>query len=107
MFGKLGLRYLMVTVERTGRLVEVIMKECLVAYLDNLKQNPRAYHELTTYAHIMSVFSAFNSGCTSSSPIPPSRAQSSAYCFSARQTNGLLLEKSKSMSSKSRFAVSM
>ncbi|EME48738.1 hypothetical protein DOTSEDRAFT_67688 [Dothistroma septosporum NZE10] len=37
MFGKLGLRHLMVTEEGTGRLVGVIIKKRLVAYLDRLK----------------------------------------------------------------------
>ncbi|KAI5275816.1 hypothetical protein E4T47_01241 [Aureobasidium subglaciale] len=37
MFGKLGLRHLMVTEEGTGRLVGVIIKKRLVAYLDGLK----------------------------------------------------------------------
>lgn len=37
MFGKLGLRYLMVTEEGTGRMVGVIIKKRLVAYLDDLK----------------------------------------------------------------------
>jgi len=37
MFGKLGLRHLMVVEEGTGRLVGVIIKKRLVAYLDNLK----------------------------------------------------------------------
>ncbi|KAF2460892.1 chloride channel [Lineolata rhizophorae] len=36
MFGKLGLRYLMVTEEGTGKLVGVIIKKRLVAYLDSL-----------------------------------------------------------------------
>jgi chloride channel 3/4/5 len=38
MFGKLGLRHLMVTEEGTGRLVGVIIKKRLVAYLDGLKE---------------------------------------------------------------------
>lgn len=37
MFGKLGLRYLMVTEEGTSRLVGVIIKKRLVAFLDKLK----------------------------------------------------------------------
>jgi chloride channel 3/4/5 len=37
MFGKLGLRHLMVTEEGTSRLVGVIIKKRLVAYLDHLK----------------------------------------------------------------------
>ncbi|KXT17750.1 hypothetical protein AC579_3626 [Pseudocercospora musae] len=37
MFGKLGLRYLMITEEGSGRLVGVIIKKRIVAYLDNLK----------------------------------------------------------------------
>lgn len=37
MFGKLGLRYLMVTEEGSGRLVGVIIKKRLVGYLDGLK----------------------------------------------------------------------
>lgn len=37
MFGKLGLRHLMVTEEGTGKLVGVIIKKRLVAYLDGLK----------------------------------------------------------------------
>lgn len=37
MFGKLGLRYLMVTEEGSGRLVGVIIKKRLVGYLDNVK----------------------------------------------------------------------
>lgn len=37
MFGKLGLRHLMVTEEGTGKLVGVIIKKRLVAYLDDLK----------------------------------------------------------------------
>lgn len=37
MFGKLGLRHLMVIEEGTGKLVGVIIKKRLVAYLDNLK----------------------------------------------------------------------
>ncbi|KAK6395209.1 hypothetical protein LTR65_000678 [Meristemomyces frigidus] len=37
MFGKLGLRHLMVTEEGTNKLVGVIIKKRLVAYLDNLK----------------------------------------------------------------------
>ncbi|KAK1809533.1 hypothetical protein LTR12_016095 [Friedmanniomyces endolithicus] len=36
LFGKLGLRHLMLTEEGTGRLVGVIIKKRLVAYLDNL-----------------------------------------------------------------------
>lgn len=39
MFGRLGLRHLMVLEEGTGRLVGVIIKKRLVAYLDNLKQD--------------------------------------------------------------------
>jgi chloride channel 3/4/5 len=39
MFGKLGLRHLMVTEEGTGRLVGVIIKKRLVAYLDSLKHD--------------------------------------------------------------------
>lgn len=39
MFGKLGLRHLMVTEEGTGRLVGVIIKKRLVAYLDDLKHS--------------------------------------------------------------------
>ncbi|KAL1306923.1 hypothetical protein AAFC00_005566 [Neodothiora populina] len=38
MFGKLGLRHLMVLEEGTGRLVGVIIKKRLVAYLDGLKE---------------------------------------------------------------------
>lgn len=38
MFGKLGLRHLMVTEEGTSRLVGVIIKKRLVAYLDHLKE---------------------------------------------------------------------
>ena len=37
MFGKLGLRHLMVTEEGTGKLIGVIIKKRLVAYLDALK----------------------------------------------------------------------
>lgn len=37
MFGKLGLRHLMVTEEGTGKLVGVIIKKRIVAYLDDLK----------------------------------------------------------------------
>lgn len=37
MFGKLGLRHLMVTEEGTGRMIGVIIKKRLVAYLDGLK----------------------------------------------------------------------
>lgn len=37
MFGKLGLRHLMVCEEGTGRLLGVIIKKRLVAYLDDLK----------------------------------------------------------------------
>lgn len=37
MFGKLGLRHLMITEEGTNKLVGVIIKKRLVAYLDNLK----------------------------------------------------------------------
>jgi len=39
MFGKLGLRHLMVTEEGTGRLIGVIIKKRLVAYLDGLKHD--------------------------------------------------------------------
>ena len=41
MFGKLGLRHLMVLEEGTGKLVGVIIKKRLVAYLDALKQKPQ------------------------------------------------------------------
>lgn len=37
MFGKLGLRHMMVTEEGTSRLVGVIIKKRLVAYLDRVK----------------------------------------------------------------------
>ncbi|CAK3986527.1 H(+) Cl(-) exchange transporter 5-like [Lecanosticta acicola] len=37
LFGKLGLRYLMITEEGSGRLVGVIIKKRLVAFLDELK----------------------------------------------------------------------
>lgn len=37
MFGKLGLRYLIVTEEGTGKVVGVIIKKRLIAYLDHLK----------------------------------------------------------------------
>lgn len=37
LFGKLGLRYLMITEEGTGRLIGVIIKKRLVAFLDGLK----------------------------------------------------------------------
>jgi chloride channel 3/4/5 len=37
MFGKLGLRHLMVTEEGTGRLIGVIIKKRLVAYLDGMQ----------------------------------------------------------------------
>jgi chloride channel 3/4/5 len=39
MFGKLGLRHLMVTEEGTGRMIGVIIKKRLVAYLDGLKHD--------------------------------------------------------------------
>ena len=39
MFGKLGLRHLMLTEEGTGRLVGVIIKKRLVAYMDGLKHS--------------------------------------------------------------------
>jgi len=39
MFGKLGLRHLMVTEEGTGALVGVVIKKRLVAYLDGLKED--------------------------------------------------------------------
>lgn len=38
MFGKLGLRHLMVVEEGTGKLVGVIIKKRMVAYLDGLKE---------------------------------------------------------------------
>ncbi|KAK3672542.1 hypothetical protein LTR78_007592 [Recurvomyces mirabilis] len=38
MFGKLGLRHLMLTEEGTGKLVGVVIKKRLVAYLDGLKE---------------------------------------------------------------------
>lgn len=37
MFGKLGLRYLMITEEGTGKIVGVVIKKRLVAYLDGIK----------------------------------------------------------------------
>lgn len=39
MFGKLGLRHLMVTEEGTGKLVGVIIKKRLVAFLDSVEHN--------------------------------------------------------------------
>ena len=38
MFGKLGLRHLMVLEEGSSRLVGVVIKKRLVAYLDDLKE---------------------------------------------------------------------
>ena len=39
MFAKLGLRYLMVTEEGTGRLVGVVIKKRLVGYLEHLREH--------------------------------------------------------------------
>jgi chloride channel 3/4/5 len=38
MFGRLGLRYLCVTEEGTGRLVGVIIKKRLVGFIEELKE---------------------------------------------------------------------